>query len=190
MPAIYLVRHGQTEWNSIGRFQGALNSPLTELGKQQASRVASILLREVKDASKVQLVSSPLGRAVETANIIAEALKLQAVMDARLTEISMGDWNGLTYSEIVSGWREALFDATDDDWHFRSPTGETYDDVMKRVSSWLRDLNQDMIAVAHGISGKLLRGAFAGFNQTDTLAQAEPQDAVYRLTNGTVQPLT
>jgi broad specificity phosphatase PhoE len=190
MPTIYLIRHGETEWNRIGRMQGTLDSPLTERGCAQASQVGQILLHELGAKPIVNFISSPLGRALQTAEIISKVLDISFTTDTRLMEISLGDWNGYTYSEILKNWRESLFNTNDDNWYFHSPTGETYDDVKTRVSSWLVDVRHDTIAVAHGISGKVLRGAYARKSEDETLVQAEPQDAVYRLRDGQIELLT
>jgi broad specificity phosphatase PhoE len=190
MPTIYLIRHGETEWNRIGRMQGVLDSSLTEKGRVQTAQVGQILLHKLGARPITRFISSPLGRALQTAEIISNALDIPFKTDPRLMEISLGDWNGYTYPEILKNWRESLFNTNDDNWHFHSPTGENYDAVKGRVSSWLSEVHHDTIAVAHGVSGKVLRGVYAGMNQDETLAQAEPQDAVYRLHDGQIELLT
>lgn len=86
---IYLVRHGETEWNRAGRMQGQLDSPLTERGQAQARAVGETLAELTNGANGLALVASPLGRTMATATIIAEALdSLNIATDARLMEMS------------------------------------------------------------------------------------------------------
>ena len=100
---IYLVLHGETEWNRQRRFQGRLDSPLTPYGLEQARRVGSTLGRLIKDPAMCRLMSSPLGRARQTAEIICAALgvsSVQLALDPRLMEIDLGSWAGLTRAEV------------------------------------------------------------------------------------------
>lgn len=177
---ILLLRHGQTTWNVARRIQGRKESPLTELGVRQAAAMADLVagLAE-REAGPWRLVSSPLGRAQLTAEPIARRLALAIETDERLAEISCGDWEGLTRDEVgVSG----------PEWFFNAPGGETYDQVMARVQGFLADLPPEperrVIVVSHGVTGRLLRGAYAGLSRQATLAQDVPQDAVYRLWRG------
>lgn len=101
----YWIRHGETAWNALGRYQGHQDSPLTDLGRQQA--IASA--RNLRDRGITRLYSSPLRRAFETAEIFAEVLKLKRVhADERLREIGYGEWEGLTQEEVRSRWPELL----------------------------------------------------------------------------------
>ena len=99
---LFLVRHGQTEWNLIPRIQGRSDSPLTELGTQQA-KTAGRLLKRVISGRKPVLMASPLGRARRTAEIIAAALGLpneHMVIEPRLREVSWGLWDGRSRDEL------------------------------------------------------------------------------------------
>lgn len=100
-PLIYLLRHGETVWNTLGRFQGQLDSPLTRLGIEQADAVAGLLRAEIAgDAQSFEMQVSPLGRARETAARVQRLLPLARREDARLMEVSVGCWDGLTRFEI------------------------------------------------------------------------------------------
>jgi len=101
---IYLVRHGETVWNRAGRLQGHKDSPLTDRGREQAERVARALLTALGKAPKVRLVSSSLGRALETAWIIVRTLDVSVETDTRLGEAALGSWSGLTRTEVEAGW--------------------------------------------------------------------------------------
>src|SRR5207253_1033662 len=99
---ILLVRHGETEWNRQRRVQGRLDSPLTQQGITQAGAIGR-LLRTLPDAASARIVTSPLGRARRTAELIGEhfPVRLELAIDDRLREISVGAWDGLTYRDIA-----------------------------------------------------------------------------------------
>ena len=190
MPILYVLRHGETEWNRIGRLQGVLDSSLTAKGTEQAKHMAKILSRNLEGQTTPKLVSSPLGRARQTADIVSAHLTIPVMFDARLSEIDMGEWNGHRKAEIENSWPEALVNANNADWNFFSPHGESYGGVRARVTSWLGEQKSDVIVVGHGLSGKLLRGAYLKLDRIMTLALAEPQDAVFRLSDGQMKLLS
>lgn len=182
---IYLLRHGETVWNTLGRFQGQMDSPLTQLGIEQADRVASLLHREILDAElSCEMHVSPLGRALETAARIRRVLPLPSRQDARLMEVSVGSWDGLTEFEIVNEFPGALDGADAFDWYFRSPDGESFDTACSRARSWLADVRGPTIAVSHGLFGRLIRGVYAGLSKREMLELPVPQDGFYKLSGG------
>ena len=186
---IYLLRHGETEWNVERRMQGRKDSALTSLGERQAQAMAGLLADLIlRDGPQPwRLVSSPLGRARQTADAIAARLGLGVEIDERLVEIAFGDWEGRLRDE-VSPTRPDLFASRE--WLVSPPGGETYEDVMARVKSWMADLPPEperrVIAVSHGVTCRLIRGAYAGLSRADTLLQDVPHGAVYRLMGGQV----
>lgn len=187
---IYLCRHGETEFNREGRIQGQLDSKLTPLGRRQAGAMADLLhdlLGDSPDGWRID--ASPLGRAWDTAVIIGDRLGLQARADARLSEVSVGQWEGRLRGDIRLAHPQ-MFE--DHDWCFHGPDGETYADVMARVADWLaaqRAGQERVIAVSHGVAGRLLRGAYAGLPRHEVLRQDIPQDALYRLHQGRIERL-
>jgi len=132
-----------------------------------------------------RIVASPLRRARDTAGIIGAKLGLTVEFDDRLMELTVGEWEGRLRSDVQREHPE-LF--TDRAWFFAAPGGETYDQVMARVSGWLSEQAAEserrLIVVSHGIAGRLLRGAYAGLSPVETLALDVPQDALYRLHAG------
>ena len=98
------IRHGQTEMNKVGRFQGRLDSPLTELGEAQARRVGVRLRALAAEVGGDWVVdASPLGRTRRTAELVAEGMGLAVRRhDPRLAEVDFGPWEGLTRDEIVA----------------------------------------------------------------------------------------
>jgi broad specificity phosphatase PhoE len=156
---ILVLRHGQSEWNSIRRWQGTADSPLTELGRQQAGATAALLAALRLEFPAIW--TSDLRRASETAAIIARRLGLgEPIVDARLREAHAGEWEGLTPEEIElrwPGWLEA---------HHRPTTFEPYSAVLARASEALsevaaraRDLDPPAgLVVAHsGVVRSLIR---------------------------------
>jgi broad specificity phosphatase PhoE len=137
MPAasvtILLLRHGQSEWNAIKRWQGTADSPLTSLGRQQALTTARRLATLGRPFGAVW--SSDLDRAAETADIIAGTLALgEPSRDTRLREAHAGEWEGLTVDEIevrFPGWLAE---------HRRPDRFEPYASVVDRVSAALGDI--------------------------------------------------
>jgi probable phosphoglycerate mutase len=184
---IYLVRHGQTEFNRERRIQGHVDSPLTELGVRQASAIAGLLADLVRGEPGWRVVSSPLGRAAATADVIAERLGVPVELDERLKEMSWGPHDGRLRRELELEHPDT-FGRTN--WAFDVPDGEGYDAVAGRVGAWLADLPPEperrIIAVSHGITGRVLRGLYAGLGRDQAATQDVPQDAVFLLQHGRV----
>jgi broad specificity phosphatase PhoE len=187
--AIYLVRHGETEWNAQGRFQGALDSPLTRRGRAQAELAGRILAAYVDPAISMEV--SPLGRARETALLLRRHFSgAEPVLEPRQREISLGSWDGLDTVEIHAEWPRALERATPLDWYFRSPDGESYEEATARLDAWLDERAAPVVAVSHGLAGRLLRGLYLGLPREEALALPVPQDAIFKLAGGTIETLT
>ncbi len=128
---IFLIRHGQTEFNVERRLQGRMDSPLTELGREQARRMGETLKAHLGEPGLWRVVSSPLGRTLATARIVCETLGLGCAIetDERLAEIHVGDWEGLSRQEIEAAQPGAC-DA--EGWIFTAPGGETYEQMAAR----------------------------------------------------------
>lgn len=189
MNDIYLIRHGETEWNAQGRFQGRLDSVLTNTGVKQAEAIGSRLAG--LELSFDAFITSPLGRTRQTAAIIAGLARLPAVQcDDRLAEVSLGSWDGLTDIDIDAQWPGLLDGSTQFDWFFRSPDGESYDAVFQRAECWLRERQGVTVAVSHGLISRLIRGAYSGLPKTEALSLPVPQDVIWRLSNGRIEPIS
>lgn len=100
MITLYLVRHGQTIWNSTGKYQGRTDVALSDKGISQAKKTVNRFLSVHLDG----VIASPLKRAADTARGIAETHGLPLETDSRLMELSFGDWEGKTYEEIEKIW--------------------------------------------------------------------------------------
>ncbi len=185
-PTIFFVHHGETEWNRVHRYQGRQDSALTPEGRQQAERVAARLAGETRAMRDVMLVSSPLGRALATARIVATALGLAVVTDERLAEVSLGSWEGLTRAEIAARDPEAPADASGGEWCFRAPGGESFESAAARLAAWLAAVRRPTIAVGHGLAGRLLRGLYAGLDRAQMLQLPVRRDGVFKLAAGRI----
>ncbi|MDB5621101.1 histidine phosphatase family protein [Tardiphaga sp.] len=185
-PTIYYIRHGQTEWNAAGRFQGSQDIPLNELGREQAAHAGGIL-RDLlaghgRGANTLGFVSSPLGRARSTMEFVRTQLDLppqEYVLDARLREIGYGRWEGSTLAEQEASHPEIFNARQTDKWGMPPPDGESYADVQRRMRDWYEGLIGDMVAVAHGGTARALMVALGV--QTIAAAAELPieQGAVY-----------
>lgn len=155
---ILLVRHGQSEWNASGRWQGWAESPLSDLGRRQAFEAASAV--GAVDA----IVASDLERAVETALIISETIGVGPVVsEPGLRERNVGEWTGLTRDEIEERWPGDL-----DRWRrgelLEPPGGERNEAILERVEGALRRVGEmfdggEVLAVSHGGVMRLLERA-------------------------------
>ncbi|QQN66022.1 histidine phosphatase family protein [Bradyrhizobium diazoefficiens] len=157
VPTIYYLRHGETEWNALGRLQGTKDIPLNARGCGQAVQaggiLADLLRRDGKDKTALSYVSSPLGRARQTMELARGRLELPVadyVLDDRLREIGYGVWEGLTLAESEANDPDIYARRLADKWTVAPAGAETYADVQVRVRAWYDELRTDTVAVAHG----------------------------------------
>jgi probable phosphoglycerate mutase len=155
--AIYLARHGQTAYNLEGRFQGQLPVPLDDTGRAQAADLAE----RAEAHGFATLWCSPLLRARETADVIAERTGLAPREDPRFMETDAGDWTDRSFAEIQSEAPEqfAAFAAGDPDFAF--PGGESFAEQEERVSAALQDVEQGELPALVVCHGMVIRAAFA-----------------------------
>lgn len=131
--SLLLLRHGQSEWNAVRRWQGLADSPLSDLGRRQAADASTVLASTGHRFESVW--SSPLRRAAETGDIISGMLGLGAVhVDDRLREADAGEWEGMTPDEIDVAYPGFLTD------HRRPPTFERVDQVVERTTAVLTEI--------------------------------------------------
>jgi broad specificity phosphatase PhoE len=133
---IHLARHGQTAYNQEGRFQGHLPVPLDDTGRTQAVALAEAAARVVLTS----LWCSPLARARETADIVAERIGLAPREDGRFAETDTGDWTGRSFAEIRAEDANGFARFERSDPTFRYPGGESFAEQSARVEAALRDL--------------------------------------------------
>jgi broad specificity phosphatase PhoE len=141
-----LIRHGPTEWNATRRFQGRTDLPLSATGRAHARAIADALRSERFD----RIYSSDLVRALQTAEILAEPRNAQVHTDERLREFDFGDWEGLTWSEIVAANPHLMEQGPTAAKRYAPQAGEPYERVCARVESFFADLaeqNVDGVAI-------------------------------------------
>ncbi|AHG45880.1 phosphoglycerate kinase [Rhizobium leguminosarum bv. trifolii CB782] len=179
---MYLLRHGETIWNSLGRFQGQKDSSLTERGIEQAEQAAKLLKKEVAGSEdSFQLHVSPLGRTLETAARVKRILPLVARLEPRLMEVTVGSWDGMTQFEIDNEFPGMLDGSDAFDWYFKSPDGESFDAACARAQDWISGIAGPTVAISHGLFGRLVRGVYSGLSKREMLELPVPQDGFYRL---------
>jgi broad specificity phosphatase PhoE len=167
MPVLYLVRHGETDFNVAQRLQGRTETNLNANGRRQARESAAVLrelfAREQHQPGDYPYVCSPLRRARETMDILRGVLGLDPnayEVDARLAEISYGAWEGLTLPEIQARDPDVLQQRERDKWDFTPPGGESYREVARRVAEWYATVTRDTVVVAHGGVARVLMANF------------------------------
>lgn len=185
---IFVLRHGETRFNSERKLQGHCNSPLTEKGVMQAKNYGQGL-RDYLSVGDIEVHSSPLGRAVQTARLVCEVLGYPTqliVEDDRLKEFNLGDWEQRTIPSLVTENPDLL---EQNDWYLQAPNSETYESVKRRLQSWLVDTSsdKDIVVISHGLTGVVLRGLLLGLDYEDVWQQDLPQDAFFIIENNKVQ---
>src|ERR1700730_12808408 len=187
---IYLLRHGETAWNAAGRYQVHKDSPLTDRGREQAASFGRTLAKVARNLfSPLRTYVSPLGRAQETADIVAQHVLMDRIDEPRLKEVSIGSWDGMSHYEISMEYPDALSEADAFDWFFRSPDGECFEAVKARVSGWLREAVTPSAAISHGLTGRIVRGVYLGLSNREMLELPVWADALYVLSNKDIRLL-
>ena len=183
-PILYYVRHGLTDWNAAGRLQGRHDVPLNAEGRVQAVRCADILAdlfaREGRGPQAYDYVSSPLIRARETMDVVRATLGLDPSgyrLDARLAEISFGDWEGLTYQDVLALDPDIVAKREGNKWDFLPPGGESYQQLAERVGAWYATIEHDTVVTAHGGTARAL-AALTGVAQREDAAHVSIEQGV------------
>lgn len=151
MTKIIFVRHGQTEWNVLGRYQGQTDIALSPLGIEQAEKLAAHF-----PVDKVEAVySSDLVRAMMTARCVADRFGLTVEPRPELRELNFGDWEGLTYDEIVAKWPDALNNFFQHPDVLEIPHGESFPKLRERALDAVEKIvachpEQTVAVFAHG----------------------------------------
>ena len=179
MTTLWLVRHGQTDWNVAGRWQGqSAEAPLlNEVGRAQAEAVRGQLpLEQIK-----AVYSSDLPRARQTAEILAAGLEAPVRLDARLREINLGAWEGLPGEVVAARYADALAARLRDPAHARAPGGECAADVAARVWAAADDIAREfpegpVVVVSHALALATIicRAGGAGLER---VYEREPENA-------------
>ena len=187
---IYIVRHGETDWNAARRYQGQTDVPLNAVGRAQALRNGEALRALWSGIAAANYVASPLGRARETMEIMRRAMGLPPdgyAIDERLKELSYGTWEGQLQDDLPSidpeGWHTRQLDP----YRWRPKGGESYADLMLRTVDWLSDVTADTVVAAHGGVMRTLQAHVCGLDPEQVPVLDAPQDRVLALSREGMQ---
>jgi broad specificity phosphatase PhoE len=186
---IYFIRHGETDWNAQARYQGQVDIPLNDTGRQQALRNGHALRAVLSDHSAYDFVSSPLGRTRETMLIMRRALGLSmdgVIFDDRLREMNYGHWEGQLASDLPRTDPAGMAERARDWWHWRPEGGESYEDLTVRVKGWLDTVTRDTVVASHGGVSRALRGAIVPVPREEVPRLKVPQDRILVLRAGSM----
>ena len=190
---IYLARHGETEWNVAGIMQGQKDSLLTERGVAQAILLRNNLLSDLLlqgSHHNLQIsaaYSSVLGRAEKTLKICTDGLGISRTSLPGLNEIALGDWEGLTFSEVERRWPEQFKNF----WQYPSRyipsgNGETFMQVQSRMVASIKELLQrhrgeNLLVISHWIAIKSAMAYFMGLDIDDIPRIVKPPNGKYKI---------
>lgn len=191
-PLVYVVRHGQTDWNAEFRLQGQADTDLNTTGREQASGNGRRLAGLIADPSAFDFVASPMLRTRATMELIRSAMGLDPLAyrtDPRLVEINFGDWQGFTFAELEASYPGAARERQADKWDFvpPGPDAESYQELMERVWPFFEGLGHDTVCVAHGGIIRVLFRMIAGLPKDEAAVIDTPQDRVLRISGGRLE---
>lgn len=175
---IIIVRHGISEWNTIGRWQGQKDTPLSEKGMKQAKEMAKAL-SEIKID---KIYSSDITRCVQTAEEINKGRNLEIITRPELREIDIGVAEGLFKQEIKK--KKWYIERLKDKYDIPFPEGESYADVAARLKPFLekildRDKSSTILLVSHEASGRAIIGNLLGMKNAEIPKISVPHKAIY-----------
>jgi probable phosphoglycerate mutase len=191
-PELYFIRHGETDWNAEGRYQGSKDIPLNDIGRGQADLngrlLEQILERAGRPPSDFSWHCSPLGRTRETMQRVRRGFSVplpEVTFDDRLVEVSFGVYEGRLHTELSSSEMAIAGERNADFWFFRPPSGESYEDVAQRIQDFASsELKGPAIIVAHGGILRVLRRLIEDFPAERAVNWFPPQDSVVHFIDG------
>lgn len=157
MAKIYLVKHGESEWNVLNKIQGQVNTNLTDMGRLQGHAIGSRLLKEEIDT----IYCSDLNRALDTGKIIAKEINKPLVISEPLREIKFGVWEGLTGIEVGDKYKEQQEVWRKNPEKMILPGAETLEILSERVMKWMNctikeNVDKNIVIVSHSATLKIL----------------------------------
>ena len=190
MTTLILVRHGESEWNRAGRIQGQINSPLTDLGINQAKAIREYLSGVLLN-QQLEIYTSPLDRALQTAEIIAQGIEYPSrkiIIEERLNDFNVGEISGtFGWDKVAEIFPEQAQLRLQDPMRFHPSGGESGAEFEARLRSLLEDLMDDgklKLMVSHGIVNKFIRGILKNLSGKEMVELGESQNTIYRLEQG------
>ncbi|AYC99895.1 histidine phosphatase family protein [Neorhizobium sp. NCHU2750] len=183
---IYVIRHGQTDWNAEGRLQGQRDIPINAIGRGQATSNGEALGALLGPAEGFDFVASPLGRTRETMERVRAAMGLppeEYRTEDRLKELSFGDWEGYTTAEIKKVEPERLRERSKNKWSFIPPgaEAESYEILSWRIGAWLSSVKEPTVAVSHGGVVRSLFRIVGNVDEEEASTMPIHQDRIVRI---------
>lgn len=189
---MYVIRHGQTDYNRDGRLQGARDIPLNATGRAQAAKNGKALaaLPGFKP-DDYDWVASPLTRARETMEIVRANAGLDPSAyrtDPLLIEVSFGDWEGFTPDEVEAGVPGSIARREAAKWDFLPPgdRAESYEMMARRVDAFLATVGRPTVCVAHGGIVRALFNRLGGISGDVAALIDVPQDRILKIEDGSI----
>lgn len=163
MVRLFLIRHGQTDWNVEGRWQGQADVPLNLNGLEQAEIMAQSAVRH----SIATIYTSDLLRARQTAEALARHVGVPVIVEPRLREIDQGEWQGMLATDIETRYAQRFKDRREDPLGVSPPGGETVHQVRERVVAAVENIRtahpeQSVALVSHGFAIAVIRTHYSG----------------------------
>ncbi|WP_173931041.1 histidine phosphatase family protein [Chelativorans sp. Marseille-P2723] len=192
LPLLYIVRHGETDWNVEERLQGQAETDINARGREQAARNGVHLARLIEEPGIFDFVSSPSRRTRNTMERIRNRMGLAPDAyrtDPRLKEVHFGDWQGFTYAELEEREPGVTSKRMVDKWHFLPPgrEAESYEVMARRVRSWLGELKRPTICVTHGGVVRAIFHLVGGVPVQQASDLEVPQDRILRVEEGRLE---
>ncbi|UXS00424.1 histidine phosphatase family protein [Agrobacterium tumefaciens] len=184
---VYVIRHGQTDWNAVRRLQGQKDVPLNDFGRSQAAGNGKTLSRILgATAGDFDYVASPLGRTRETMELMRGAMGLDPLAyrtDDRLVELSFGDWEGHTLPELKQSFPERVRERKANKWDFIPPgqDAESYEILSWRIGAWLSSIDRQTVCVCHGGVIRSIFRLISGMDKHEASTTQIPQDRIMKV---------
>tara|TARA_R110000751_G_scaffold307897_1_gene434049 strand:- start:66314 stop:66928 length:615 start_codon:yes stop_codon:yes gene_type:complete len=193
LPDLYLIRHGQTDWNLHGRFQGDSDIALNDTGKAQAEVLSQTMFERVAAGHlathELQIFASPLLRARQTAGIITQRLAHPVddiVIEPGLKELSFGRWEGLTTLEVKKNFPDERRRRKADRWNFHPRNGESFAARVPSLLAFLESLHAPTVIVTHTGIIRLCLILLGARDREKALVEEISQDKIYLWSKGSL----
>jgi len=188
---LYYIRHGETDWNAVQRYQGQTDIPLNAKGRGQAARNGRVLAEHLGVwATQLDYVASPLSRASETMRFVRGELGLAPDAfrrDARLQEQHYGHWEGELWGELPKIDPQGYAERAADKWGWCPRGGESYAMLSQRIAGWLGEVKETAVVASHGAVSRVLRGLVLPISRDEIPTLDVPQDRIMVVRAGSVE---
>ena len=178
----FMIRHGETDWNREGRFQGQTDIPLNFKGRQQAAFNGRNLKKLVSKPDNWHFICSPLSRTRQTMEIARSQMEIDQShysIDERLIEITFGTWEKTTLTEIGEKYPMDIQRRNINKWNFTPPKGESYASGALRIIPFLEEISEPSVIVTHGGIIRAIRHLIEGIDGHTAANMSIPQDRIY-----------